>query len=168
MALEMKVHKDIAAVEAKPMWGLTWRQLLALVVMTVGGGGVFVAVTLLVLTSSGHDWSDLDALKPATTAGMYAMFPILIPAAAWAWWRPMGLKPEIYAQYMFRHQHMPKDLPYEDSYAHRTARVAAGDAGDEPVPDGGFLGRIRGLWRRLTARAFASRRRGDVSERPSA
>lgn len=161
MALEMKVHKDLAAVQPKPMMGMTWRQLFALVVMIIGGGGVFAGVTALVLASSGGSWQDPQALKQATTAGFYVMMPIVFPVAMWAWWRPLGLKPEDFAPYMFRHRLMSREFPYEDSFAHRTARAVDER---EPVPSRTGIGRLVDVWERVTAGALASRRRGDVSE----
>ena len=41
MALEMKVYKEIAAYEPKPMFGRTWRQIAALAFMVGIGGGAF-------------------------------------------------------------------------------------------------------------------------------
>jgi len=116
----MKVHRDITAYEAKPMFGLTWRRIAALGVMTFGGGGVFVAVTAAVLYSRGASWSS-DQLGPATNIAMYAMFPFIIPPALWAWLRPMGLRPEIYFQYAIRHSLTAKVISYADTYEHRTA-----------------------------------------------
>lgn len=132
MALEMKVHKDVANYEAKPMFGMTWRRLAALAIMIIGGGGLFFAVTGGVLAATGGSWGDADDLARATNVGMYAMFPVLIPAAMWAWLRPMGLKPEVYAQYFFRHQLTRRVITYEDSYAH----TSAGPGEREPVPSG--------------------------------
>lgn len=145
MALEMKTHKDIAAYEAKPMFGLTWRRLAAIVIMIFGGGAIFFAVTSAVLAASGTSLADAasaslqgdehltELLQRASTAGMYAMFPLLAPVALWAWLRPMGLKPEEYAQYFFRHQLSSKVTNYEDTYAHATADRRP-DELDESLP----------------------------------
>lgn len=142
MGLEMKTHRDVAAFEAKPMFGLTWRRLGALAIMIFGGGAVFFTVASVVLAASGTSWevavpealqaadgtsATVTALTRATTAGMYAMFPVLVPVALWAWLRPMGMKPEHYAQYYFRHHLTSKVTHYEDTYAHLTVPV------DEPV-----------------------------------
>ena len=134
MALEMKVHKDIAAYEAKPMFGLTWRRIGALAIMIFGGGTVFFVVTTAVLVSNGGSWNQvlasgalndpavLDSLSGPTNAGMYAMFPFIVPVAFWAWWRPMGLTPEVYIQYFFRHVLTTKVITYEDTYQHTSIK----------------------------------------------
>lgn len=134
MALEMKVHKDIAAYEAKPMFGLTWRRIGALAIMVFGGGGVFAVVTTAVLISNGGSWDQYlaagalnnpdtqESLNAATTVGMYAMFPFIVPVAFWAWWRPMGLQPEVYIQYFFRHALTTKVITYEDTYQHTSIK----------------------------------------------
>lgn len=116
MALEMKVHKEITAYEPKPMFGLTWRRLAALAIMLFGGGGLFAAITFALMASWGAPLSDQEALGRATNVGMYAMFIVILPAAAWAWLRPMGLKPEIYAQYAIRHHTMNKVILYDDTH----------------------------------------------------
>lgn len=146
MALEMKTHKDVAAYEAKPMFGRTWRQLGAIALMIFGGGAVFFAVASAVLATSGTSWDAAisaglesadapaaQALSKAGTAGMLAMFLVIFPLALWAWVRPMGIKPEEYAQYFFRHQLTSKVINYEDTYAHATAERPL-DELDEPVP----------------------------------
>lgn len=153
MALEMKTHKDIAAYEAKPMFGQTWRRIAAIAIMIFGGGAIFFAVATAVLASSGASWdaaiaASLEsadspaalALSRAGTIGMWAMFPLIFPVALWAWLRPMGLKPEEYAQYFFRHQLSSKVIHYEDTYAHATAARDA-DELDEPVPSAAGPGR---------------------------
>lgn len=134
MALEMKVHKDIAAYEAKPMFGMTWRRIGALAIMIFGGGSVFLAVTTAVLVSNGSGWGVYlapgalndpalaESLGAATNIGMYAMFPFIVPVAFWAWWKPMGLKPEIYIQYFFRHALIAKVINYGDTYQHTSKR----------------------------------------------
>lgn len=159
MALEMKVHRDISTYQAKPMFGLTWRQLAALAVMIFAGGGVFFAVTAAILHAKGATWSG-EELGSATSVAMYAMFPFIIPPALWAWWRPMGLKPEIYVQYAIRHSLTQKVINYADTYAHRTA--AAG----EPVPDAGAdqLAEQRSRRDDHRARKQAERRRKTLSE----
>ena len=48
MALQMRVYAEIASVEAKVMWGMGWRQLVASALMLVLGGGE-VAVFFLLL-----------------------------------------------------------------------------------------------------------------------
>lgn len=121
MALEMKVYKEIAAYEPKPMFGRTWRQIAALAFMTIVGGGLFAGLTFG-LTSVGQ------TLEEATTVAMYAMFPVLIPAAAWGWWRPKGLMPEQFLGYFFRHNLMRKSIRYDDTFRHHPGSPAG-----EPV-----------------------------------
>lgn len=87
MALQMRVYAEIASVEAKVMWGMGWRQLAASALMLVLGGSE-VAVFFLLL-----DQPDL---------GSYLLFVVCLPPALWGWWRPKGLKPERYLDYMLR------------------------------------------------------------------
>jgi len=177
MALEMKTHKDIAAFEAKPMFGRTWRQLAALAIMFVGGGAVFFAVATVALVLAGTSWdvaiaATLDgagrpaaeALSTAGTAGMWAMFPVIVPVAFWAWARPMGINPEEYAQYYFRHQLTSKVINYEDTYAHVPAERVGLNAGEPVSVDAGTHGPSQqpaGRKRRSPARP-----RRSPSERP--
>jgi len=105
VALEMKVFKEIAAYEAKPMFGCTWRQLAALAVMVFIGGGVFALVTFLLLSAG----ADMEA---ATTAAMWVLWPVLLPAAFWGWWRPKGLKPEKFLSFATREVVMKKEVIY--------------------------------------------------------
>lgn len=87
MALQMRVYKEIASVEAKVMWGLSWRQLAAATCMLVlGGGQVFVFCVLL----------------KQTDIGSCLLFVVCLPFALWGWWRPKGLKPERYLGFMVR------------------------------------------------------------------
>ncbi len=123
MALEMKVYKEIAAYEPKPMFGRSWRQIAALAFMVIVGGGLFAGLTFGLMGAG-------QTLQEATNVGMYAMFPVLIPAAAWGWWRPMGLKPEQYLGFFLRHHLMRKTIRYEDTFQPQPGAHAAG----EPVP----------------------------------
>ncbi len=84
--LQMRVYKEIANVEAKVMWGLSWRQLAAAGCMLVLGGGEAALFWSLELT-------DL---------GSYLLFLVCLPFALWGWWRPKGLKPERYLGYVLR------------------------------------------------------------------
>lgn len=123
MALEMKVYKEIAAYEPKPMFGRSWRQIAALAFMVIIGGGLFAGLTFGLMGAG-------QTLEQATNYAMYAMFPVLVPAAAWGWWRPMGLKPEQYLGFFLRHHLMRKTIRYEDTFQPQPGAHAAG----EPVP----------------------------------
>lgn len=68
MALQMRVYAEIASVEAKVMWGMGWRQLVASALMLVLGGGE-VAVFFLLL-----EQPDL---------GSYLLFVVCLPPALW-------------------------------------------------------------------------------------
>ncbi|MGO2520115.1 MAG: PrgI family protein [Microbacterium sp.] len=127
MALEMKVHRDVAAYQARPMFGMTWRQILAFAIMIFFGGGSFFLVASIYLILHDASWTDSEQFGPATNLALFVVFPVLIPVAWWAWTRPKGLKPEIYAQYVIRYQIADKVITYADAYADRSA---------EPVPDG--------------------------------
>ncbi len=143
MALEMKTHKDIAAYEAKPMFGLTWRQIAALAIMLSGGGVVFFGLTAIVLSLSGTTLvdavsaqlhtngtvdGDSDALRRATSLAMVPTLLAMAPVALWAWVRPMGLHAETYAQFFFRHNLSVKVIHYDDTYSVLPSA--------EPVPAG--------------------------------
>lgn len=89
MALQMPVYREISAIESKVFLGMSWRQLLAAVLLAVVGGGTFFPLWLLA------GWP--------TSAAMYVVFPPCVPIAMWGWWRPKGLKPEKYLKYVARH-----------------------------------------------------------------
>jgi hypothetical protein len=118
MALEVQVYKDVRAYEAKVMFGMSWRQLAAAAVAVVLGGGVYAA-TALTMHANGASWDS------ATNMALYVLFPILIPIAAWGWWRPKGLKPEQYIGYVINHYASRKVITYADEYRGMDARRAA-------------------------------------------
>lgn len=89
MALQMPVYREISTIESKVFMGLSWRQLLAAVVLAVVCGGGYTALWLL----AGID----------PNAAMYIVFVPGVPIAMWGWWRPMGLPPEHYLKYVWRH-----------------------------------------------------------------
>lgn len=89
MALEMKVYKDLTSVEAKVMWGLSWRQLAATAILLPLGGGL---------------WFLFHWVLHFDDIGMYLIFLLCLPVALWGWWRPHKLKPEHWIRYVFRHQ----------------------------------------------------------------
>ncbi|MGO2520387.1 MAG: PrgI family protein [Microbacterium sp.] len=128
MALEMKVHRDVAAYQARPMFGMTWRQILALAIMIFFGGGMFFLTASIYLILHDASWTDSEQFGPATNLALFVVFPFLVPVAWWAWMRPKGLKPETYAQYFIRYQIADKVISYADSYTDPAAR--------EPVSDG--------------------------------
>lgn len=85
--LQMHVYRELNTLEPKVLWGLSWRQILASVLLAVFGGGTWAILYFLNL-------SDL---------GTYVAFAVCVPIAAFGWWRPQGLKPEKYFKYVFRH-----------------------------------------------------------------
>lgn len=115
MALEMKVFKEIAAYEPKPMFGMTWRQLAALAVMVILGGGVFALVTFL-MVSGGSDVQD------GTSVAMWVVWPVILPAAFYGWWRPKGLMPEKFLSFAVREFLMQKEVVYGTPADARTVR----------------------------------------------
>lgn len=119
MALEMKVFKEIAEYEPKPMFGVTWRQLAALAVMVVIGGGVFSGVTFLLLSAGA-------AMEDATTTAMWVLWPVLLPAAFWGWWRPKGLKPEKFLSFATRELVMKKEVVYGTAVGRNGSQSLAG------------------------------------------
>lgn len=120
MALEVQVYKDVRAYEAKVMFGMSWRQLAAASVAVVVGGGVYAAASIA-MHANGASWSS------ATNTALYLLFPILIPIAAWGWWRPKGLKPEQYIGYVINHYASRKVITYADEYR----RMDAGRPADQ-------------------------------------
>lgn len=126
MALEMKVYREVRAYEAHVMFGLSWRQLAAMTVGIPLAGGVFAAISYA-LHQGGATWEE------ATNVAMWVIFPILIPVAAWGWWRPKGLKPEQFFGYLIRYYLTGKVLRYDDTYRPANARTGK----DQPVPEPG-------------------------------
>ena len=129
MALEMKVYREVRAYEAKVMFGLSWRQLGALAVGIPLAGGLFAGIAYA-LHQTGQSWDD------ATDAAMWVIFPILIPVAAWGWWRPKGLKPERFIGYLIRYYLFRKVITYDDTYRPHPTNTEEG-AGHEPVSQSG-------------------------------
>lgn len=127
MALEMKVYRDIAAYRARPMFGMTWRQIAAFALMLFFGGGVFFLVASLYLIVNDTTWSDQNAFAAATNLALVVAFPILVPIAWWAWTRPKGMNPETYAQYVIRYQIADRVVTHADTYTDPETR--------EPVSD---------------------------------
>lgn len=119
MALEMKVFKEIHGYEARVLFGLSWRQLGALAVGFPLSCGLFAALSIW-LHSLGHAWQN------ATNVAMWPMFLILVPAAAWGWWRPKGLMPERFIGYLIRHYLARKVIHYDDIYRSRAHPQRAG------------------------------------------
>lgn len=153
MALEMKVYREVRAYEARVMFGLSWRQLAALIVGIVVAGSAFAAISYG-LHEGGATWED------ATNVAMWVIFPILIPVAAWGWWRPKGLKPEQFFGYLIRHYLTGKVLTYDDTYrpaGHAGTRTAEG----QPVPEPNDAAQPTRSARRA-ARRQARRRRSVV------
>jgi hypothetical protein len=109
MALEVQVYKDIRAYEPKVLFGMSWRQIGAVASGAVVGGVIYAAVAV-VFHSTGSSWS------AATNWAVYVTFPLLMPFAAWGWWRPKGLKPERYIGYVINHQFSRKVITYADEY----------------------------------------------------
>ena len=157
MALEMKVYKEIAAYEPKPMFGRTWRQIAALAFMVGIGGGAFAGVTVGLMGVG-------QTMEQATTVGMYVMFPVLIPAAIWGWWRPMGLKPEQYLGFFLRHHLMRKTISYADTFQPQPDFDSAG----EPVSVASGEPAEPSSRQRKQRRAAARKLRKTITEHPQA
>ncbi|WP_313715650.1 PrgI family protein [Arsenicicoccus bolidensis] len=125
MALEMKVYSEIRAYEAKVIGSLSWRQLACVV----------IAVPLLALAT----WALWERAQWAIT---YVDFVIFLPLAVWGWWRPKGLKPEVYLPYIYDRHFSRKVLTYD---VHQPA-----------APEGSS---------KQQARAGEKRRRGSTDQR---
>ncbi|KAA8830170.1 PrgI family protein [Bifidobacterium tissieri] len=85
MTLEIKVHKEITATEAKVMWGLSWRQMAAAAVMCGLSAGL---------------WLLFRNVLHAPEVGQYVVMLVDAPIAVWGWLRPKGLKPEVWLRYV--------------------------------------------------------------------
>jgi hypothetical protein len=96
MALEMKVYGEIKAFEAKVIARLSWRQLISVL-----AGVPFLALTSVLL------WFH------AREAIVYVDFIVMLPFAAWGWWRPRELKPEKFFPYIYQRYAGKKVLRYE-------------------------------------------------------
>lgn len=96
MALEMKVYSEIRAYEAKVIGALSWRQLACVV----------IAVPLIALAT-------VALWHRAQWAITYVDFAIFLPFAVWGWWRPKGLKPEVYLPYIYDRHFSRKVLTYD-------------------------------------------------------
>lgn len=150
MALEMKVYREVRAYEAHVMFGLSWRQLGALAVGIPLAGGVFAAIAYA-LHQGGATWEE------ATNVAMWVIFPILIPVAAWGWWRPKGLKPEKFFGYLIRHYLTGKVITYDDTY--RPAGYAGTRTAEaQPVPEPGAPAQQARSARRAARRQARKRR----------
>ncbi|MFC2777613.1 MAG: PrgI family protein [Pauljensenia sp.] len=148
MALEMKVYREVRAYEAHVMFGLSWRQLGALAVGIPLAGGVFAAIAYA-LHQGGATWEE------ATNVAMWVIFPILIPVAAWGWWRPKGLKPEKFFGYLIRHYLTGKVITYDDTYRPANTRTAEAH---QPVPEPGAPAQQARSARRAARRQARKRR----------
>lgn len=89
MGLEIRIYREITAAEPKVMWGMTWRQLAASALMLLIGGAVWLLF-----------WRWLGLPEP----GQWVVFLSCLPIALWGWWRPRGLKPEVWLRYVARHR----------------------------------------------------------------
>lgn len=107
MALEMKVYGEIKAFEAKVIARLSWRQLISVL-----AGVPFLALTSVLL------WFH------AREAIVYVDFIVMLPFAAWGWWRPRELKPEKFFPYIYQRYAGKKVLRYE--FHERQAQGRAG------------------------------------------
>jgi hypothetical protein len=86
MALEMRVYAELTQMDPKPLMGMTWRQLAAVTITAVVGGGISVGMFLL-------GWQEATA---------YVMAAIAIPLALYGWIKPMGLNIEVYLRHVLR------------------------------------------------------------------
>ena len=87
MALEIRVYREITDAEPKVMWGMGWRQIAASAAMLALGGAMWFVF---------RRWLGLPE------AGQWAVFAACLPPAVWGWWRPKGLKPEVWLRYVLR------------------------------------------------------------------
>lgn len=89
MALQMPVYRELTTIESRVFMGMSWRQLLAAIMLTIVCGGTFLLL-----------WLEFQVSR---NLAMYLVFPLGVPIACWGWVRPKGLKPEEYLRYVYRH-----------------------------------------------------------------
>lgn len=108
MALEVRVYDEVTDVDPKVMWGLTFRQLIAVVVM--------VAVSALVA------WQvvSVGSVEDAPAAIAATCFPVVL----WAWTRPAGLRLERWLPHVLRAMFSSPKLLYVDDkmWAHQLGK----------------------------------------------
>ena len=96
MALEIRVYDEVTDVDPKVMWGMTFRQLIAVATSVVLIAG---ATTWLVVTGRSEQVANVSAL-------------IGLPLAAWAWFKPMGLHLEVWLPHALKVLAAPRRLLY--------------------------------------------------------
>ena len=96
MALEIRVYDEVTDVDPKVMWGMTFRQLIAVATSVVLIAG---ATTWLVVTGRSEQVANVSAL-------------IGLPFAAWAWFKPMGLHLEVWLPHALKVLAAPRRLLY--------------------------------------------------------
>ena len=107
MALEMRVYEELSDIDPKVIAGLTWRQLGAVGLMVVLGGGL-VALMWFSGVRSGISW---------------ALLPVVVLIAAWAWFKPMGLRFEVWAGHVMAYKRRAQQLRYSNEaiWQHQSA-----------------------------------------------
>lgn len=96
MALEMRIYEELTDIDPKVIAGLTWRQLGAVGLIFLLGGGL-IAVLWLSGIRQGLSW---------------AVLPVAAPIVAWAWAKPSGLRFEVWLKYMWIYESRPKRRLY--------------------------------------------------------
>lgn len=96
MALEIRVYDEVTDIDPKVLWGLTFRQLIA-IGLIVGLGGL--AATGLFLAGRHNDVAT-------------AIIVIAFPVAAWAWVKPSGLRLEAWVPHVAKVMSGPRRLLY--------------------------------------------------------
>lgn len=112
VALEMRVYAELTEIDPKILWGLTGRQLVAAAVGLVVTGGVGA-------------WAWVSGQTRWTSV---IVTVLVVPVAAWAWLRPMGLRLEVWGRLVWRYWSRPRRLLYSNEPTWGSGRpvVAAG------------------------------------------
>lgn len=98
MALEMRVYKELSAIDPKFIAGMTGRQFLIVAVVVVVGVGVGVVLWLAGLAS----WIEWLAVVLA------------VPAALFGWVKPLGMRCEVWLGQVGAYLLQPKRLVYRE------------------------------------------------------
>lgn len=96
MALEVRVYREVTDIDAKVIWGLTWRQC------------VVAAVGVVLMLGIGAGLFFLGRLQ----ALPYVITPVMLPLVLWGWAKPMGMRFEKWLPYAVRAVREPPLLRY--------------------------------------------------------
>ncbi|MGJ9488048.1 PrgI family protein [Actinotignum sp. GS-2025b] len=112
MAFEVHIYREVTAYQPKVLFGFSWRQL----------GALSIALPVAGLAYWGCYRAGLDDL------GILIVFAVMVPAAMFGWWRPMGIPAEKYIGYAWEYRfgrrrylyHQITDVGFSDGQKNTT------------------------------------------------